>query len=70
MEVEEKVGSSSDLVTITSNATRSWKELRKEKIKYHKVTKGDVIDIRKFLFTEYRDYLIRYDDNTQVSLNL
>ncbi|WOH08128.1 hypothetical protein DCAR_0727565 [Daucus carota subsp. sativus] len=66
MEVEEKVGSSSDLVTITSNATRSWKELRKEKIKYHKVTKGDVIDIRKFLFTEYRDYLIRYDDNTQV----
>lgn len=48
------------------NATECWKQLKTQKIKYQKVTKGDVIDLRKFLFTDYRDYLIRDNDKTQV----
>ncbi|KAK1361518.1 hypothetical protein POM88_045992 [Heracleum sosnowskyi] len=66
LEVQARVGSDSNLPLVTINATRSWKELKKQNIKYQKVTKGDVIDLREFLFTEYRDYLIRYNDNTKV----
>lgn len=64
-EAEANVGSHSNLGVIQSNASTSWKELKKQNIKYQKVTKGDVIDLRQFLFTEYRDYLIR-NDGTQV----
>ncbi|KAK1361460.1 hypothetical protein POM88_045934 [Heracleum sosnowskyi] len=58
-----KGGSLSNLGMITSNS--SWKDLKKQNIKYQQVSKGDVIDLRNFLFTQYRDYLIR-NDGTQV----
>ncbi|KAK1369999.1 hypothetical protein POM88_036091 [Heracleum sosnowskyi] len=66
VEVEAKFQSVSDLGMIPPNATECWKQLKTQNIKYQKVTKGDVIDLRKFLFTNYRDYLIRYNDKTQV----
>lgn len=68
MEVATKLGSVSDLGMLSPNAIECWKQLKTQKIKYQKVTKGDVIDLRKFLFTDYRDYLIRYNDKTQVCL--
>ncbi|KAK1361452.1 hypothetical protein POM88_045926 [Heracleum sosnowskyi] len=45
--------------------SNSWKDLKKQNIKYQQVSKGDVIDLRNFLFTQYRDYLIT-NDGTQV----
>ncbi|KAK1361520.1 hypothetical protein POM88_045994 [Heracleum sosnowskyi] len=45
-EVQARVGSDSNLPLVTINATRSWKELKKQNIKYQKVTKGDVIDLQ------------------------
>ncbi|KAK1361542.1 hypothetical protein POM88_046016 [Heracleum sosnowskyi] len=64
-EVEAKVGSNS-IGTVTSNATKNWNELKKQNIKYQKIRKGDVIDLHEFLFTTYRDCLIRNDGKPQV----
>ncbi|KAK1361464.1 hypothetical protein POM88_045964 [Heracleum sosnowskyi] len=56
-------GSLSNLGMTISNS--SWKDLKKQNIKCQQVSKGDVIDFRNFLFTQYRDYLIT-NDGTQV----
>lgn len=69
MELEAKVGSDPNLRIGTSNTTKSWKELKKKNLEFQKVTNGDVIDLREFLFTESRNYLIRYNDKTPVCLN-
>lgn len=66
-DVEAQVGSHFNPGMITSEASKSWKQLKKQNIKYQKVRKGDVIDLREFLFTKNRDYLIK-SDRTQVYL--